>query len=114
MADYPAGVVHSSYDNSDPSVNPIGTGPYLPETNEVGVKQVLAKNANHTWWGTAVYGGPWLDKIEYVDLGTDTWDGKSSVTLADPIAQSVWSQVKGKGEADVAFNVARATVKYRF
>lgn len=71
MADYPAAIVHSSYDNGDPSANPIGTGPYLPETNEVGVRQVLAKNANHTWWGTEVYGGPYLDKIEYIDLGTD-------------------------------------------
>ncbi|MEZ5797459.1 MAG: ABC transporter substrate-binding protein [Paracoccaceae bacterium] len=71
MADYPAAVVHSSYDNGDPSTNPIGTGPYLPETNEVGVKQVLAKNADHAWWGTDVYGGPYLDRIEYIDLGTD-------------------------------------------
>ena len=71
MADYPAGVVHQSYDNGDPSVNPIGTGPYLPETNDVGVKQVLVRNADHAWWGTDVYGGPYLDRIEYVDLGTD-------------------------------------------
>lgn len=70
MADYPAAVVHSSYDNGDPTQSP-GTGPYLPETNDVGVRQVLARNANHTWWGTAVYGGPHLDKIEYIDLGTD-------------------------------------------
>ncbi|RUS60602.1 ABC transporter substrate-binding protein [Pseudorhodobacter sp. E13] len=71
MADYPAAVVHSSYDNGDPANNPIGTGPYLPETNEVGVRQVLARNEGHTWWGTEVYGGPYLDKIEYIDLGTD-------------------------------------------
>jgi len=71
MADYPAAVVHSSYDNGDPSTNPIGTGPYLPETNEVGVRQVLARNEGHAWWGTEVYGGPYLDKVEYVDLGTD-------------------------------------------
>lgn len=71
MADYPAAVVHPSYDNGDPAANPIGTGAYLPETNEVGVKQVLVRNADHTWWGTEVYGGPWLDRIEYVDLGTD-------------------------------------------
>ncbi|GAB4388869.1 ABC transporter substrate-binding protein [Albidovulum sp.] len=71
MADYPAAVVHSSYDNGDPSANPIGTGPYLPETNEVGVRQVLVRNPNHTWWGTEVYGGPYLDRIEYIDLGTD-------------------------------------------
>ncbi|MGQ0609524.1 MAG: ABC transporter substrate-binding protein [Paracoccaceae bacterium] len=71
MADYPAAVVHQSYDGSDPSANPIGTGPYLPTANDVGIKQVLTKNANHTWWGTEVYGGPYLDSIEYIDFGTD-------------------------------------------
>ena len=71
MADYPASIVHQAYDGSDPSVNPVGTGPYLPETNEVGVKQVLVKNAEHAWWGTEVYGGPYLDRIEYIDFGTD-------------------------------------------
>lgn len=71
MADYPAGVVHKSYDNGDPSVNPVGTGPYLPGTNDVGIKQVLVRNADHPWWGTDIYGGPYLDRIEYIDLGTD-------------------------------------------
>lgn len=73
MADYPAAVVHPSYDGSDPSVNPIGTGPYLPTTNQVGVKQVLTKNDKHEWWGTKAegWGGPYLDAIEYLDLGTD-------------------------------------------
>lgn len=67
MSDYPAAIVHQSYDNGDPSVNPIGTGPYLPETNEVGVRQTLVRNTNHTWWGV----GPYLDRIEYIDYGTD-------------------------------------------
>jgi peptide/nickel transport system substrate-binding protein len=67
LTDYPAAVVHQSYDNGDPAANPIGTGPYLPEVNEVGVKQVLVKNANHKWWGE----GAWLDRIEYIDYGTD-------------------------------------------
>ena len=71
MADYPAAVVHSSYDNGDPTLNPIGTGAFLPTVNEVGVKQVLVKNAEHVWWGTAVYGGPYLDSVEYIDYGTD-------------------------------------------
>jgi hypothetical protein len=71
MADYPAAVYHSSYTGGDNAANPIGTGPYLPEANEVGVKQSLVLNPDHTWWGTAVYGGPWLEKIEYIDLGTD-------------------------------------------
>lgn len=73
MADYPAALVHPSYDGGDPSVNPIGTGAFLPTHNEVGVKQVLTKNTKHEWWGTKAegWGGPWLDAIEYVDLGTD-------------------------------------------
>ena len=54
MTDYPAAVVHQSYDNGDFSNAQIGTGPYLPEQNEVGVKQVLVRNPDHTWWGTAV------------------------------------------------------------
>lgn len=71
MADYPAAVYHSSLGQNDPFTNPIGTGPYKPESSEVGVKQVLVKNTDHEWWGTAVYGGPYLDRIEYIDLGTD-------------------------------------------
>ena len=70
MADYPAACVHPSYDGGDPSVNPVGTGPYKPTHNEVGVKQILVK-ADQPWWGTAVYGGPYLDSIEYTDFGTD-------------------------------------------
>lgn len=72
MGDYPAAVPHSSFDGGDPSASPIGTGPYLPETNEVGIRQTLVRNADHAWWGTDVYGGPYLDRIEYLDLGTDT------------------------------------------
>ncbi|MDP2737709.1 MAG: ABC transporter substrate-binding protein [Pseudorhodobacter sp.] len=67
FTDYPAAVVHKSFDNGDPTANPIGTGAYLPESNEVGVKQVLVKNPNHTWWGEGAY----LDRIEYIDYGTD-------------------------------------------
>ncbi len=67
MADYPAAVVHQSFDGVDPVATPIGTGPYMPDGYEVGVKAALIKNANHTWWGTGAY----LDRIEFVDLGTD-------------------------------------------
>lgn len=70
LADYPAAVVHQSYDNGDPALNPIGTGPYLPEVNEVGVRQVLVRR-EAPWWGSSVYGGPYLDRIEYIDLGAD-------------------------------------------
>ena len=71
LADYPAAIVHSSFKGEDNISNPIGTGPYLPESLEVGVKGVLVKNPDHTWWGTEVFGGPYIDRLEYIDYGTD-------------------------------------------
>ncbi len=68
IADYPAAVVHASYvDGSDPSANPIGTGPYIPSEMIVGQKAVLVRAPNHTWWG----GTSPLDEIHYIDFGTD-------------------------------------------
>ena len=69
MADYPGAVVHSSHDPNNMLTNPIGTGPYLSESMEVGVKGVLVRNENHTWWNEG--NGAWMDRIEYVDYGTD-------------------------------------------
>jgi len=70
FADYPAAVVHSSYDPD--AVRNVGTGPYLIEEINVGVNATLVRNEDHTWWGTEVYGGPYLDRIEYIDFGTDS------------------------------------------
>ncbi|MFY9210148.1 MAG: ABC transporter substrate-binding protein [Aestuariivita sp.] len=69
MADYPAAIVHSSFDADRMLDNPIGTGPYLPESLEVGVKGVLVRNENHTWWNAG--NGAWMDRVEFVDFGTD-------------------------------------------
>ncbi|MEM9733215.1 MAG: ABC transporter substrate-binding protein [Pseudomonadota bacterium] len=66
FSDYPAAIVHQSF-TGDPLDNPIGTGPYLPAEFEVGTKAVLVKNENHTWWGEGAY----LDRIEFIDYGTD-------------------------------------------
>ena len=71
MADYPAAITHSSHNADDMLGNPVGTGAYLPENLEVGVKASLVKNPDHTWWGTEVYGGPYIDRLEYIDYGTD-------------------------------------------
>jgi peptide/nickel transport system substrate-binding protein len=67
MADYPAAITHASHTPETMLTNPIGTGPYLPESLEVGVKGVLVKNTAHNWWGEGAY----LDRIEFVDYGTD-------------------------------------------
>lgn len=69
MADYPAAIVHSSHDPDNMLGNPVGTGPYLPESLEVGVKGVLVKNTGHTWWNEG--NGAWLDRVEMIDYGTD-------------------------------------------
>ncbi|APX10796.1 ABC transporter substrate-binding protein [Tateyamaria omphalii] len=66
FSDYPAAVVHQSF-GGDPLDNPIGTGPYLPGEFEVGIRAVLEKNPDHAWWGEGAY----LDRIEYIDFGTD-------------------------------------------
>ncbi|SHE92000.1 peptide/nickel transport system substrate-binding protein [Ruegeria intermedia] len=70
MADYPAAIIHSSFSETD-LTNNVGTGPYLIESLEVGVKAVLVRNENHKWWGEDVFGRPALDRIEYIDYGTD-------------------------------------------
>ena len=71
MADYPAAIVHSSYDGSPEGIlaNPIGTGPYKPEVHEVGVKGILVRNADHAWWDEG--NGAYLDRIEFIDLGVE-------------------------------------------
>ncbi len=69
LADYPAAVMHPSFDGDDPAANPIGTGPYVPLNYEPGIGCTVERNANHTWWNEG--NGAWLDRIEFVDLGTD-------------------------------------------
>lgn len=71
MADYPAAIVHSSHSAETMLSNPIGTGYMLPESHEVGVKSVLVRNEGHDWWGYAAGKGGYLDRIEFVDYGTD-------------------------------------------
>ena len=69
MADYPAAIVHPSAGNADPFLAPLGTGPYTLESHEVGVKAVLVRKQGHKWWNEGQ--GAYLDRIEYIDVGTD-------------------------------------------
>lgn len=71
MADYPAAITHASHDPATMLENPIGTGYMLPESMEVGVKGVLVRNENHEWWGYEAGKGGYLDRIEFIDYGTD-------------------------------------------
>ena len=66
FSDYPAAIVPQDF-GGDPLAQPKGTGPYLPAEYEVGVRAVLEKNTDHTWWGEGAY----LDRIEFLDYGTE-------------------------------------------
>jgi peptide/nickel transport system substrate-binding protein len=90
MSDYPSAITHSSYQEEDFTTN-VGTGPYLLTELEVGVKATLVRNENHTWWGTDVYGGPYLDRIEYTDYGTDpsSWLAAIEAEEVDIVHESV-------------------------
>ncbi|NVO26799.1 ABC transporter substrate-binding protein [Donghicola sp. C2-DW-16] len=67
LSDYPALIVHPSFDETgaDLTATPIGTGPYTIEHVDEGQSAVLLRRDG--WWG----GTPALSRIEYVDLGTD-------------------------------------------
>ena len=69
MADYPAAIVHPDSGSEDPFRSPMGTGPYTLESHEVGVKAVLIRKEGHKWWNEG--NGAYLDRIEYIDVGTD-------------------------------------------
>lgn len=89
FSDYPAAVVHSSY-NPDSTQN-VGTGPWLLTEIEVGIKATMELAPDHTWWGTDVYGGPYLDRIEYIDFGTDpsSWVAAMESEEVDLLYESV-------------------------
>ena len=71
MADYPAAIVHASHNPDDMLGTAVGTGYMKPESLEVGVKGVIVRNEDHEWWGTAAGKGGYLDRIEFIDYGTD-------------------------------------------
>ena len=84
MSDYPAAIVHHSYDGGDanpdcqvlfdggdPFAHGIGTGPFRPVSLSVGETCILERHPAHDWWGTAHFGGPYLDRIEFIDYGTN-------------------------------------------
>ncbi len=71
MADYPAAIVHSSHSVDTMVSNPVGTGYMKPESLEVGVSATVVRNEGHDWWGYAAGKGGYIDRIEFVDYGTD-------------------------------------------
>jgi peptide/nickel transport system substrate-binding protein len=91
MSDYPAAITPASFNADTMLDNPVGTGPYLPETVEVGIKATLVRNENHDWWGYAAGKGAYLDRIEYIDYGTDpsAWVAAAAADEVDIIYETV-------------------------
>ncbi|MEN8896664.1 MAG: ABC transporter substrate-binding protein, partial [Yoonia sp.] len=91
MADYPAAIVPAGFDGENMLDNQIGTGPYLNESHEVGVKSVLVRNEGHDWWGYAAGKGAYMDRIEYIDYGTDpsAWIAAAAADEVDMFYETV-------------------------
>lgn len=91
FSDYPAAIVHPSYEGGDPFAHGIGTGPFRPVSLSVGESCILERDPGHEWWGSAVYGGPWLDRVEFIDLGTNptTWLAAAEAGEIDLLYESV-------------------------
>ncbi|PSM17690.1 MULTISPECIES: ABC transporter substrate-binding protein [Nitratireductor] len=69
LTDYPALVVHRSFDETGANFveNPIGTGPFELVSYDVGQSVVYKRRENGTWWNGEAY----LDGVEFIDYGTD-------------------------------------------
>ena len=64
FCDYPALIVHRSFDETGASLsqNPIGTGPWTLTGLEVGVRATYEKRTDeHGWWGDEVFGPVYLE-----------------------------------------------------
>lgn len=71
LSDYPAAIMHPSYEGGDPFTHGVGTGPFRPVEMSVGGTCILERHPDHVWWGSKVMGGPYLDRVEFIDFGTN-------------------------------------------
>ena len=69
MADYPALIVHRSFEETGANLaaNPLGTGPFELESHEVAGRARFVRRTNGAWWGGEAH----LDAVEFIDLGND-------------------------------------------
>ena len=69
FSEYPAAIVPQGFDGDPMTAK--GTGPYRPEELSPSVRSALVLNEDHDWWGAEVFGGPYAERIEFIDYGTD-------------------------------------------
>jgi len=121
MADYPAAIVPQSYAGGDPFAHGVGTGPFRPVSLEPGARCVLERHPEHRWWGTEIFGGPWLDRVEFVDLGTNPtgWLAAAEAGGIDLLYDSVgafipamdalgWTATRVESAATIVFRGAQS------
>jgi peptide/nickel transport system substrate-binding protein len=91
VSDYPAQIVHPDQNVDDILGQQLGTGPYLCSEHEVGVRAVLERNEDHEWWGYADSRGAFLDRIVYIDYGTDpaSWLAAAESEEVDALYENV-------------------------
>ena len=89
ISDYPAAITHPGYDGGDPFAYGIGTGPFRPVEIVAGQRCVLERDTSRPWWGSAIFGGPYLDRVEFLDYGTNP---------------SNWAAAARAGEIDLLYD----------
>jgi peptide/nickel transport system substrate-binding protein len=91
ISDYPGQIIHPDQNPDDILGQQLGTGPYLCPEHEVGVRAVLTRNEDHEWWGYADDVGAFLDRIEYIDYGTDpaAWLAAAEAEEVDALYENV-------------------------
>jgi peptide/nickel transport system substrate-binding protein len=77
LADYPAIIMHRSYDGSDDPMSAlaIGTGPFELVSYDPGVRAEVRRR-EMPWWGGEV----WLDGVVWTDYGSDSMAMASALT----------------------------------
>ncbi|MBS0122922.1 ABC transporter substrate-binding protein [Thetidibacter halocola] len=90
MSDYPSAIAHKDHDPEAPYDTWIGTGPYRGVELKVGERCVMERT-EQPWWGTEVFGGPYLDRIEMLDYGTDPagWLAAAEAEEVDVLYETV-------------------------
>ncbi len=91
LSDYPAAVMHPTYEGGDPFAFGIGTGPFRPVEMAVAERCVLERNTDQPWWGTDILGGPYVDRVEFIDFGTDpsSWLAAAEGDEVDMVYETV-------------------------
>ena len=69
MTDYPAAIMHPSYDGGEDAAKALAitTGPYELVEWVPGIRAEVRRREGHQWWA----GAPYLDRVVWTHLGTD-------------------------------------------